>query len=342
MSLAVRPVASKEEWERFLTARAPNTFLQSWNWGALHSRLGEQVVHLGAYAEDRLVGVALAATVHARRGQFLFCPHGPLGLPAGAQEPEVCQVLLGALRTEARNLGSAFLRVSPLVPATAEWASFYRAEGFRPAPIHMHAETMWVLDVRPSEDVLLSAMRKTTRNLIHRAERDGVSVRITTDPRDLEAFAQLYTETAARENFVPFSREFLGAEFSAFHEDGQVCWVIAHYKEELIAAALIILSGAVGFYHHGASSRRYPNIPAAYLLHWRVIQELRRRGMTHYNFWGVAPAGVRHHPWVGLSLFKRGFGGAEMSYLHAQDLPLRPSYWLTAAFEYARRVCRGV
>jgi lipid II:glycine glycyltransferase (peptidoglycan interpeptide bridge formation enzyme) len=51
--------------------------------------------------------------------------------------------------------------------------------------------------------------------------------------------------------------------------------------------------------------------------------------MQFYNFWGVAPENKPTHPWQGLTTFKLGFGGERHHFLHAQDLPLSPFYWIS-------------
>ena len=56
-----------------------------------------------------------------------------------------------------------------------------------------------------------------------------------------------------------------------------------------------------------------------------------------YNFWGVVPESEKNHPWAGLSLFKKGFGGKEKEYVKTQDYILSPMYWLTYIFEELRK-----
>lgn len=373
-SFKIRPILEQEIWDTFVLSLEQKTFLHSWNWLAMNRTLGEDAISLGAFQNGTLVGVALGLTVTARRGSFLFCPHGPLVLgiknkELGMGEGDIIFRLLGALTAEAKKRNLSFLRVSPLLPDTPERRSLFTARGYRPAPIHMHAETMWVLDVRPPEAELLANMRKTTRNLIRRGEREGVVVRFSTDAGDLAAFQRLYGETAERERFVPFSQTFLDAEFNAFHADDRVFLAFATQDSEPLAAALIVIYGDTAYYHQGASSRARPKVPAAYVLHWRVIEELKRRGIAHYNFWGIAPIqamghgpwgmenertastrdqapspntyGLREHPWAGLTLFKRGFGGKQVDCLRAQDLPLSKKYAWTYAVESLRRWKRG-
>lgn len=341
MSLIVRPVESKQEWEAFVAACRPNTFLQSWEWGEFNRVTGNPAVRLGAYDGERLVGCALVITIKARRGSFLFCPHGPI-VREGGDAASVLRTLVASLRDMAKRSGCAFIRFSPLLADTDEHRRLFNGLGFRPAPIHVHPELSWILDVRPAEEDLLKAMRKTTRYSIRKAESDGVRIRMSRDPDDVETFWVVYQATVDRQNFTPFSKAYLRREFETFAEHDRAAWFFGSYNGEVISAAMVIFDGHSGYYHQGASIQKYPKITASYLLQWRAIQEAKRRGCSSYNFWGISPENRPKHPWAGLSLFKKGFGGVAEPYVHAQDLVLRPRYWLTWALETARRIKRGL
>ena len=329
-------IVNKNEWETFVLSQKPNTFMHGWNYGEMQKSLGEEIIRYGYFYENVLLGVAMGVTVTAKRGNFLFCPHGPI---VRDNNTAVTRELLFALIKFAKEKGLSFLRTSPLELQKNDETGLYKELGMRPAPMHMHAETMWVLNIKPSEEDLMKGMRKTTRNLVRRAERDGVKIRISRDIKELDVFESVYKETAQREKFVGFSREYLEAEFNAFINDGQVFLAFADYQGEVISTALITIYGNTGFYHQGASTRKHAKVPGAYFLQWEIIRELRRLGMERYNFWGISDD--QKHPWAGLSLFKQGFGGYREDYLHAQDLPLKPSYWLTYLIEQIRRKKRG-
>lgn len=333
----IRVSGEKSLWDAFLASCAPPTFLHSWAWGETQRALGEQVMRLEAVEDGRVVGIAQAVTITARRATFLHLPHGPV---TQKNRADIVRALLEALREEAKKLGCSFLRVSPIQEDTAGHRELYCSIGFRSAPIHIHAEHLWVLDLAPTEEALLATMRKTTRNLIRRSERESIQVRISSAADDLPQFFQLYKETAYREHFVGFSERALTTEFEAFAADGNAALLFADYQETPLATAMVLFTPWSAFYHHGASSREHAQIPAAYALQWAAIREAKRRGCQIYNFWGIASE--KGHPWAGLTLFKTGFGGREVPLVPTQDLPLSPRYWLVYALEVVRRWKRGV
>ena len=342
MKITISSISSKNIWENFIQECRPNTFLHSWNWGEFQQELGYKIFRFGFYYNEDLAGLALFIKIPARRGTFLFCPHGPI---LKTQDPFSRQEILKSLLKTSKKTTllekCQFIRFSPLMKDSDENKMIFKNSGFRKAPIHIHPELVWTLDTSPSEEEILKAMRKTTRYSIKKAEKDGVAVIKSSKINDLEIFWQLYQTTASRHHFTPFSKKYLQTEFEIFQKDGQALLLFGQYQGEIISGALIIFYNGIGFYHHGASLAKYTQITASHLLQWEAIKEAKRRGCWLYNFWGVAPEQAPNHPWASLSLFKKGFGGFSESYLLTQDYIISPFYWLTFAVEKVRKIKRG-
>lgn len=333
--MEIKRVENQSEWNDFLRALTPHSFLQTWEWGEFNRGLGSEVFRFGLY-EGGLIGVSMAFLIKARRGSFLFVPHGPL---LKKFNPGHLAVFLENLKALAGERRAAFVRVSPLLLDDVRNRALFLKLGFRQAPMHMHAERMWLLDVRPSEEELLFGMRKNCRAAVRKAEKSGVEVRISGDPADLAHFMKLYEETARRQHFVPFSKDYIRREFEVFQKTGSAAIFLGRHGGEVRSAALVIFAASEAFYHQGASVMGDP-VPVSHAVQWAAIKEAKRRNCTHYNFWGVSRESDSNHPWAGLSYFKRGFGGFEQNYLHAQDLPLTLAYWPAFLLESIRRIKR--
>ena len=76
--MELKEIINKDEWEGFLSQCAEKTFLQSWNWGEFNKKMGGKIWRFGIYEGEKLLAVALVVKVLARRGTFLFIPHGPV------------------------------------------------------------------------------------------------------------------------------------------------------------------------------------------------------------------------------------------------------------------------
>ena len=201
----------------------------------------------------------------------------------------------------------------------------------------MDGEVCWILDLDKEETILLSDMRKTTRYLIKQAQKLGVEIVKSKNIGDLKEFLRLYEETAIRHHFV--QHQGIKEEFEELRKDDQILLFKGYYQKKLLSAALIVFYNHQAIYHHSASIEQ--KIPVNYLLQWEAVKEAKKRGKSIYNFWGIAPKGKTRHPWWGLSLFKKGFGGREVEYLHAQDYPLSPLYCTTYIIESLRKIWKG-
>lgn len=336
--MELREISDKETWNDFLLGVQPNTFLHSWDWKQVQEQDGETTKALGFYTQDSLIAVALVISVNARRGIHVLCPHGPIVKDVHAL-PEVLEALVTYCKA---HRGSAVaLRIAPLVERTKEHEEMFSRLGFQPSPMHVHAELTWVLDISPSEEELLSGMRKTTRHAVTKAQKEGVSVDISSNVSSLERFWPLYEQTKTRHGFVPFTKEFISSQARILGASNMMFFAIAKYKGEDVAAALLFQFGTTVFYYHGASAKLPSSVPAAQLLQWEAIREAKKRGATRYNFWGIAPENEPDHPFAGITVFKKGFGGYAIDYLHAQDLPLSWKYWKLWAIEMFRKKKRG-
>lgn len=326
MKYQIKEITDKNTWDSFVSKSEQKTFLHSWNWGEFNRVMGGRIFRLGVYDNSDLVGLALIIKVEARRGSFLFCPHGPI-LDWGKKE--TLEALATHLKMLAEQEKVHFIRISPLALDTPENKKLFSNLGFRDAPIHMHPEVTWTLDVTPSLDDILSGMRKGTRYDVRKAEKEGVEIIKSKEPKDIKEYFDLQKETVERHKFIPFSLDFLTKQFETFARDDEIVLFLAKYKKEIIAAAIIVYYADSGFYHHGASTLKYPKIQAPYLLQWEAIKEAKNRELLFYNFWGIAPdEDDKGHPWHGLTTFKKGFGGFRTDYLHAQDLVLKKGHYL--------------
>ena len=332
--MIIREIDDKKRWEDFVSECTEKTFCQSWNWGIFNQSMGDKVWRFGIFENEQLVAIAQVLKIKARRGSFLFVPHGPL-IVLGDKK-EIIKSILEKLKDLAKTENVNFIRFSPILEVSD--SNIFKDLGFRNAPIHMHPELTWELDISLSEEDILKGMRKTTRYLIKQAEKNkDIEITKGTSDEMLNDFEKLYLETAERQSFTPFSNDYLKKEVDAFKNDNQILIFSGKYKGEVVSSAIIVYYSGIGFYHQGASSLKYPKVPVSYLLQWEAIKEAKDRGCKLYNFWGVVPEGTKNHPWAGLSLFKKGFGGFEKEYVKTQDYVLSNKYWLTYIIEQIRR-----
>ncbi len=343
MELSIKEIKEKQVWENFLSDCKEKTFLNSWNWGEFQKLMGNKIWRLGIFEKENLISLALAIKVSAKRGTFLFLPHGPNLKPEKSNlKFEVLKVLVEKLKEIAKIEKCHFIRISPIWERKKENSELFRNLGFLQAPIHIHPEVTWELDISQPKEKLLMEMRKTTRYLIKRAQKDkDIEIFEKNDLEGVEIFNQIYQITKERHRFVPFPLSYLKNEFLAFSKENQISIILGKYKGEVVSGGIFVFWQKIGFYHHGASSQKYPKVPVSYLLIWKAIEKAKSLGFEKFNFWGIAETKSKNHPWAGLSFFKMGFGGEKKEYVKTQDFPLSFRYWINYLIERARKIKRG-
>lgn len=339
MKYEIKLVEDLTKWEEFLKTTTPNIFVQSSHYGDFFKKMGEDFFIIGIFDGSRLVGGSLVVTTTARRGKFLYLPYGP---KLDFSDKELLSQFNDFLVKLAREQKADFIRVAPFLEDNEESRELFRNLGYRSAPMHVLAETTWILDLDVNEEILMKNMRQTTRNLIRRGEREGVEIKVSTDISAIDRLVELLNETAKRHKFTPFSKKYIQSEFDAFKDFDAVKVFEAYFEREMVSSAIIFFYGDVAVYRHSASSSKRIKCQPTYFLQWNVIQEAKRRGLKHYNFWGIAPEGAtKKHPFYGITVFKTGFGGYKKDLLHCQDLPITKKYWINWLIETLRRIRRG-
>lgn len=335
----VQPITDKTVWNKFLEKYSPSSLFQTWEWGEVVEAISNiglnpknNLSRWGIFDDSELVGLAQVEIVRAKRGKFFHIRHGPI---FSIINKNYFDDLITFLKEQATINHISFIRISPQIENSPQNKNFLKQAGFRPSPIHaMDGEYCWVLDLTKSEEEILREMRKTTRYLIKKAHKMGVKI---VKSQDIGKFLNLYDRTAKRQKFI--MHKGIREEFEIFKKYKQVNLYLAEYNKEILSGAIILYSNNQAIYHHGAS---VPSpIPASYLLQWEAITEAKKNGLSIYNFWGIAPPNKKRHPWRGHTLFKTGFGGKVVEYIHAQDLPLTRAYWITYIIELIRRVKKG-
>jgi len=334
MNFTLKAITPHELDAFYDTFEGEKSYLQTSKYGDFREALGEKNFRFGIFFGDRIIGTVQFQRIPARRGIHLHTPHGPL-IIAKHREP-ACAFFLEEYKKIGKKEKCDFVRVSPLF-SPEEISAFSQAK-FRSAPVHLvNPERTWVLDLTQSEEDILKNMRSSTRYEIRRIEKSGIKIRRGNTLQDLDIFWKLHMETVSRQGFVPFARHTTETELKIFGKN--ILMFSAEIEHIFCSSSIIIFDNNAAYYHQGASI--YRKEPVSHATLWEAIKEAKKRGCREFNFWGVSPEDKPSHPWTGLSRFKRGFGGSERVFLHAQDAPLTLKYWGNWVLERYRKWKRG-
>lgn len=336
----VKLIEKKEEWESFLKNHPESNFLQSWYWGEFHKNLGKTIFRMGFFQDKKLIGVMLCVIEDARRGRYMTVPGGPI---IDWENRKLVKEIFNKMKQIAIDSKCIFVRVRPQLKSSNLSKKIFSDNGLKGAPMYLHGELTSVLDITKSEEELLSSMRKSTRYEIRKADKLGIEIIREQDINSAKEFYDYQIETAKRQKFVPFSYKYFFEQFRVFFNADKAIMYTAKYENKILAQAFVIFYGKEAVYHYGVGTMEGRKYPGAYLIQWEAILDAKKRGLMRYNFWGVASEEDKNHRFYTISIFKRGFGGEDTEYLHAQDLVIdKPRYLINSVIENIRKRIRRV
>jgi peptidoglycan pentaglycine glycine transferase (the first glycine) len=236
----------------------------------------------------------------------------------------------------AKQQSAVFIRSEPVdVVPEGHW---------RDARSHVQPQQTLILNLAKSEEELLADMHPKTRYNIRLAQRKGVTVRFSQVEQDLEEFLNITRDVSARGAFHFHSNEYyrkmlavLGVPLDEGGARGIFDIAIAEHGGTPLAVHLLLSYGDTVTYAHGASASSQRELMAPHLLHWESIKRAKKQGFKKYDFYGISPPDFAqdsyvkpaNHPWAGITRFKLGFGGEQVSYPGTFDYVLEPLwYWL--------------
>ena len=202
-------------------------------------------------------------------------------------------------------------------------------------------QRQWI-DIRPSEEEILQAMKEKGRYNVRLAEKKGVKVRVSTDTKDIEVFYQLFMETAKRDGFQIRSKQYFINLFEALIKNNQAELIIAEFNNEPLCALIITYFDGLASYLYGASSNRQRNLMAPYLAHLGAIRSAKEHNCHTYDLLQIGQidslTGEIIGRYANLTRFKQQFGGRSIDLIGSYDYIYQPiAYKIFALAQRLRR-----
>lgn len=326
------PIVSLPEWQQFLNRNPQAHFLQTAEWGELKSAFGWSTVHL----------------ITGEAGCQILFRKLPMGYSLGyipkpiLKDPNLVtsERLWGELDSICTRERAIFCKLEP-----DSWndASVPQGESSARFKVSLHPIQplrTTIVDLKGSEESILSRMKQKTRYNIRLAQKKGVRVRAWDD---LKGFHRMLLVTGDRDRFGAHSLAYYRRAYELFHPAGMGELFVAELEGLPLAALMVFARGRRAWYLYGASTDEKRNFMPTYLLQWEAMRWAKSRGCEQYDLWGVPDeeetaleAGFESRAdglW-GVYRFKRGFGGEVKRASPPYDRVYNPIlYWI-----YLRRM----
>ncbi len=322
----------EEKWDAFVARHPLATVHQTSDWGHFQRKTPTRGEYWIIVVEED--GKWLGGTMlirHGMRGNmtWLYCARGPLLDYDSHTLQEQMDALLTPIKEIAKKENSVFVRIDPPILKKHDAEKPPRVKRFMTTHLGFQPENTLIIDLSKTQKDILAQMKQKGRYNIRLAEKKGVKIR-ESDPKDivqfesdLVTFHKILHETTTRDHFYGHKKDFykhmLETLYSERKTDPQARLCLAEFKGKIIAGVIITYYKDTAIYYYGASSNNYRNLMGPYLLQWHAIREAHKQGLSQYDFLGISPPNVKEHAWMGVTDFKKKFGGEPITYLPPQE-----------------------
>lgn len=256
-------------------------------------------------------------------GKVWYAPKGP-----GVTSLSALKKFIPELIGFAKKHGVFTIKIEPEILRSAKSLEVMTTLGLtKTRPIQPNFSTV-VMDIHKDLKTVLSEMPQKGRYAIKRAERDGVTTELVPATNEnCEIMFNLLQGTALDAGFGIRSKNYYKTYYQRYEKAGIGQLFFAKYEGEIVAGAYALAFGHKGTYKDGASIRKRTAYGASHLLQWRVIEWMKKKGVTVHDLCGAPPiASIKDaaHPHYGLGVFKTSFSKEVTEYVGAYEIPVRP------------------
>jgi len=325
--ITIRPAteADAAAWQAMVEASPSGDFLQDWAWADVAAFDGQPQRRFVAVEDGDLVALAAAQVRPLPLGRsFWYVPHGPVLDYDHPRAGDRLRAMAIGLREAARGAKGIAVKLEPRLELGSAATADFRRLRHDPRTLQVGQTRLVELG---DDETMLAGFDKDTRYGVRRAEREGVDVTRTDDADDRRAIDELHAlvlETQARAGFPRPPLERYRTAWHSLADGGRASIFEAHREGRLLASGMLVIEGHRSFYLFSGSVREEHGEPkryASYALQWAMMRHARDRGVRVHDLWGIAPDGAGpEHPWYGVGLFKKGFGGRAVAWAGTWDV----------------------
>lgn len=304
-------ITDKNIWEEITSQFEGANFLQSFMWGEFQTHQRNSVYRKAIMDDKTPVAAMQYYIVKSRFFTYAYCPRGPL-----VAKEEGLDMLLSKIK---QTKGVDFFMIEPI---NTPYFERYKMHGFQQSSFMIQPQHTSILSLTVSDETLLSNLRKTTRAIIKKFDASVVVTSHSTVP-SWDEIKSLLHETQKRQRFNAHYFSYIKSQFETFAKYNSIKLYTAQTNQQTVAWAIVVYYKKTAVYLHAASGETGRRLCAPHKIVWTALLDAKKEGYELFDFWGIAPEGQPHHPWAGITVFKKGFGGEDKQYPQQQIFPTK-------------------
>jgi lipid II:glycine glycyltransferase (peptidoglycan interpeptide bridge formation enzyme) len=309
--------ATPTEWAEMLDLFNDASIYQTWSYGRVRWD-EENLSHIVLKRDGEPIAIAQLRIVRPTRLKFgvAYLRWGPLCERRDrAPSPEIAMAMAQALEEEYVRKRKLFLRILPNafggLPRAALIQSGF-SEFTREPLVPENTYRTFLLDLAPDLADLRKKLDVKWRNQLTRSEKNNLEVIAGHGREEYQSFCEIYYQMLKRKGFeTTVDSEEFGRIQEDLPERHRMYVLIAKNGGIPVAGLVASAMGDSAIYLLGATSDVGLQSKGAYLLHWKLIEWLKAKGIRWYDLGGIDPEknpGVYH--------FKEGFSGTDVTQIN--------------------------
>ena len=173
--MRARPATTNEThgWDRLMHETGRPHLLQSAGWAEVKAATGWRAERYIFEEGDARIGCVQVLRKRLLKGlDVAYAPRGPL-----VDDDNLPDAIVALRKVLSRGLTVSLL-CDPEAAESEALAKVLEAHGVRRSPVYVQPRRTLLMDLTQDAEAMLGAMRKKTRQYIHKAEREGVVLRM--------------------------------------------------------------------------------------------------------------------------------------------------------------------
>jgi len=280
-------------WTRIVEEFDDANIYQTWAFTAATSN-PRTMSHLLLKKDGEVVAAAQVRVVNVPilRAGIAYVRWGPLWRRTGVKaDVNIFRQAIRALRNEFSCRRGLVLRLFPMAhdDNSESIYAILTDEGFAAKQEQTRSRTI-LMDITSPADLLRQGMAPHWQRELKLAERKNLKIISGSDDQLFGQFLDIYREMVARKNFREGTNidEFRQMQ-AQLPEKQKMRIMLAVSDAGLCSGVIYSAMGKTAVYLYGATSKIGMKSNGSYLLHWNLIQSLRKDGYEIYDLNGINP-----------------------------------------------------